>query len=159
MKFEFDLSELYEFGDRLADIAKFETLCKEIIKQLAKDLHEMLIKQTPVKTGHLVTGWMGSENFAYTIKAVEKGYEIDLVNTVSYAVDVNDGHYSHNQYGGPYEVKNRTVPYTQGKKGKTFVYGHFFVEKSILLMKNDTFLNSIIEKELEKWFGWCVDGK
>ena len=159
MKLKWDLSELVAFGDRVATVSKFEEACKAATKQIAKELHEMLFNETPVKTGQLAAGWGGSENYAYTITDVQNGYKIDLINRVPYALYVNDGHYSYNQYGGPYEVKNRTVPYTQGNSDSTFVFGHFFVEKSILKLENDTVLDRLIEKELERWFRWCVNGK
>ena len=159
MKLDWDFSEWFEFGDRLATIAKFEEACKEATQQLAKELHEMLKTGTPVKTGKLVAGWDNAQNYSYEIKETKNGYFVELINDVEYALYVNDGHYSYNQYGGPYEVKNRTVPYTQGNSDPTFVFGHFFVEKSIVLLENSTTLNVVIEKELDKWFRWCVDGK
>ena len=162
MRLEWDFHELYDFAGRLGNSDKFDEFAKVAVKQLAKDLHEMLIKQTPVKTGKLKSGWEESENYAYTIKEMKTGYKIELVNKVEYAVWVNNGHYSRNQWNKkpkkPYRVKNRTVPYTQGNSDDTFVFGHFFVEKSILLMENDATLNAIIAKELDKWFRWCVNG-
>ena len=159
MKLNFDFSEWKEFGNRLAEIEKFDAMCQEAVRQLAKELHTMLVVETPVKTGRLRMGWQNGYNYAYKIKKTKTGYEIELINKVNYALSVNDGHYSHNQHGGPYEVKNRTVPYTQGKSDSTFVFGHFFVEKSILQMDNGDVVNAIIYKEVEKWFRWCVDGK
>lgn len=161
MRLKWDFHKLYDFGDRIADIEKFEDVCKKITVKLAKELQEMLFNKTPVKTGQLAAGWGGSENYSYTIKERKNGYEIQLVNRVPYALYVNDGHYSYNQYnkgGSPYIVKNRTVPYYQGNSDATFVFGHFFVEKSILELENSDKLNTILYKELEKWFRWCVNG-
>ena len=158
MKLEWDISELDEFGNRLANTAKFKEYCKRIVKQLAKELQDMLINQTPVKTGQLAAGWGGAENSAYKIEELKTCYKVTLYNRVPYANSVNDGHYSYNQYGGPYEVKHRTVPYTQGKNDPTFVFGHFFVEKSILLLENSSVLDMILYKELNKWFEWCING-
>ena len=159
MKLKWDLHELTDFADRLHDLSKFQEVCKRLVKQLARELQEMLFAQTPVKTGQLATGWGGSENYAYKIEALRNSYKVTLYNRVPYAKFVNDGHYSYNQYGGPYEVKRRTVPYTQGNGDSTFVYGHFFVEKSILLLENSDKLDKLLEKELEGWFRWCVNGK
>ena len=159
MKLEWDFKELNEFADRLTETAPFQDACKRLTKQLAKELQEMLFQQTPVRTGQLAAGWGGSENYAYEIKTLKTSYKITLYNRVPYAKWVNDGHHSYNQYGGPYEVKRRTVPYTQGKNDSTFVFGHFFVEKSILLLENSTELDKLLEKELESWFRRCVNGK
>ena len=159
MKLKWDFSELEDFAERLSDTPKFQQACKELTKKLAKELQEMLFNKTPVKTGQLAAGWGGSENYAYKIQELKNCYQVTLYNRVPYASSVNDGHYSYNQYGGPYEVKHRTVPYTQGKSDATFVFGHFFVEKSILLLENSSELDKILNKELEKWFAWCVNGK
>ena len=159
MKLKWDFSELEDFAERLDETAKFEQACKEVVKKLAKELQEMLFNQTPVKTGQLATGWGGAENYAYKIVELKTSYKVTLINRVPYAKAVNDGHYSYNQYGGPYEVKRRTVPYTQGNGDPTFVFGHFFVEKSILMLENSSELEKILYKELEKWFAWCINGK
>lgn len=159
MKLKWDMHELEDFAKRLSETEKFEQACKEVVKKLADELREMLFKQTPVKTGQLAAGWGGAENYAYKIVELKSGYKITLYNRVPYAKWVNDGHYSYNQYGGAYVVKNRTVPYTQGKNDPTFVFGHFFVEKSILLLENSSELEKILNKELEKWFAWCINGK
>lgn len=159
MKLKWDFQSLFDFGDRVSETAKFKEACKKVTKQLAKELHEMLFEQTPVKTGQLCAGWGGAENYAYKIEELKTSYKVTLTNRVPYALAVNDGHYSHNQYGGPYVVKHRTVQYTQGNKASTFVYGHFFVEKSILLLENSTELDTLLENGLADWFRWCVNGK
>ena len=159
MKLKWDFKEWYDFADRLSNTEKFQEMCRKFVDELAKELREMLFNNTPVKTGQLAAGWGGTENYSYEIKKLKTGYKVTLYNRVPYAKAVNDGHYSYNQFGGPYVVKNRTVPYTQGNNGDTFVFGHFFVEKSILLMENDNEINALLEKEFERWFGWCVNGK
>jgi hypothetical protein len=159
MKLKWDFHELYDFGKRVGNVSKFEDTCKKLTQELAKVLHSMLLNDTPVKTGELRSGWTDGENYKYTVKKVSNGFEVELKNKVPYALSVNDGHYSYNQYGGAYVVKNRTVPYTQGNSDATFVFGHFFVEKSILKLENSNTLEKVLYKELEKWFRWCVDGK
>lgn len=166
MRLEWDFHELYDFGDRLKNSDKFTEFAKVAVKQLAKDLHEMLFNQTPVKTGQLAAGWGGAENYSYVIKELKSGYKIEFINRVPYAKYVNDGHYSYNQWnkgsGRPYVVKHRTpkIHTVDGaNRDATFVFGHFFVEKSVLLLENDESLNAIIAKELDKWFRWCVNGK
>lgn len=159
MKLEWDFSELEGFVKRINDADKYAEMCKKLTKELAKVLQEMLFDTTPVKTGQLAAGWGGGENYSYKITTLATGYKVELFNRVPYAKWVNDGHYSYNQYGGAYEVKHRTVPYTQGKNEPTFVFGHFFVEKSILKVENSAELEKVLSKELEKWFAWCVNGK
>lgn len=159
MRLEWDFSELEGFIKRINDHDKYAKMCKQLTRELAKVLHEMLFDTTPVKTGQLAAGWGGGENYAYKIVEHNNGYKVTLYNRVPYAKFVNDGHYSYNQYGGAYEVKRRTVPYTQGKNEPTFVFGHFFVEKSILKVENSAELEKVLSKELEKWFAWCVNGK
>lgn len=159
MKLEWDLSELEDFAERLENTAKFKVVCKKLTQELAKILQEMLFNTTPVKTGQLAAGWGGAENYAYKVVELKTCYKVTLYNRVPYAKYVNDGHYSYNQYGGAYEVKHRTVPYTQGNNDSTYVFGHFFVEKSILKVENSAELEKVLSKELEKWFAWCVNGK
>ena len=159
MKLKWDFQELYDFADRVGNASKFEDACTTLTQEIAKVLHEMLFNETPVKTGNLCAGWGGSENYKYTVTQTPEGFEVELKNEVPYATYVNDGHYSYNQYGGAYVVKNRTVPYTQGNSDATFVFGHFFVEKSILKLENSDALKKVLYKELEKWFRWCVNGK
>lgn len=164
MKLEWDFQELYDFADRLTQFDKFQEACKEVVKQLATELREMLFAQTPVRTGQLAAGWGGAENYAFKIEELKTSYKITLYNRVPYAKHVNDGHYSYNQFnkgGQPYVVKNRT-PKMHTVEGAimddTYVFGHFFVEKSILLMEQRNDLDALLERELYKWFGWCVDG-
>lgn len=165
MKFEWDFKELLDFSERLTEKDEFQQASKKFTKALAKELHEMLFNQTPVKTGRLAAGWGGAENYAYQVVDLGNLYEVTLVNEVEYALSVNDGHYSYNQFNvgtkKPYKVVNRTpkmhtVP--GAKQGSTYVYGHFFVEKSILLLENSTELDTLLEKELYNWFRWCVSG-
>jgi hypothetical protein len=165
MKLSWDLSEWLDFADRAVNTAKFNEFAKLATKQLAKELQDMLFATTPVKTGQLSAGWGGSENYAYTIKSRGNGFSVTLYNRVPYAKYVNDGHYLYNQFnvgGAPYVVKRRTPKiYTapNAKRDATYVFGHFFVEKSIVTLENQNILNKQISKELDKWFRWCVSGK
>ena len=161
MKLNWDIHELIEFGERIVDVDKFNDFMEDATKEIAKILHKMLITNTPVKTGTLKAFWQTEENYSYTVKKVDNGFEVELVNRAVYASSVNDGHYSHNQFnkgGQPYEVKHRTVPYTQGNSASTFVFGHFFVESTILQLENGRQLESLIRKQLKRWFRWCVNG-
>ena len=162
MRLKWDFHELYDFGERISNLDKFEDACKKATKEMAKIFHEMLIRKTPVKTGTLQSFWQTEQNYSYTVIQMKSGFKVELVNEAVYARSVNDGHYSYNQYnvgGDPYVVRNRTVPYTQGNNDATFVFGHFFVEKSIAELENSDALEKVLYKELKKWFRWCVNGK
>ena len=157
MKVIWDFDNLFAFGERLSEYENFETAVMTAPQEIAKALHRSLLTRTPVVTGNLRSGWSKGENLAFRVTKVKRGYVVELSNDVDYANWVNYGHHSYNQYGGPYEVKNRTVKYYQGNSGKTYVYGHFFLEKSILDVEDQ--VEQIIYKELQKWLEWCVNGK
>lgn len=168
MKLKWDFHELYDFGKRVGNVSKFEDTCEKLTQELAKVLHSMLINDTPVKTGKLRAGWTDGENYKYTVKKVSNGFEVELKNEVPYALSVNDGHYSFNQFnvgGTPYDVKNRVKVRKRSKydtldiNESKYVFGHFFVEASIAKLENSKTLEKVLYKELEKWFRWCVDGK
>lgn len=157
MKLEYDFKAIYEFGKKLRNYEQFEQTVMEATQELAKILHRILKQKTPVETGELKAGWDG-ENLKYKVEKVNGGYEVTLTNKVEYAWWVNYGHMSYNQFGGPYEVKNRVkVPNPkqwQKDASSYFVYGHFFVERSVLAMEQKN-LEKTLYKELEKWFEWC----
>ena len=166
MKLEYDFKAIYEFGKKLRNYEQFEQTVMEATQELAKILHRILKKNTPVDTGELKAGWDG-ENLKYKVEKVNGGYEVTFTNKVEYAWWVNYGHLSYNQFnvgGEPYEVKNR-VKVTSPKQWQNdvsaykdapayFVYGHFFVEQSVLAMEKKN-LEKTLYKELEKWFEWC----
>ena len=161
LKFEMDLSEIETFANRLSDDKMCHEFLKDIVEDMAKEFHSILVSNTPVKTGKLKAGWGSAEEIPYKIQKVSGGYSVEIGNDVAYAYAVNYGHHSYNQYGGAWIVKdeNRTVMYTQGEYGATFVYGHFFLENSILEFtdgSND--INSIIVRELVEWWRWCFSG-
>lgn len=160
MKLVWDFDELFDFGERLTDYSKLEKYLEAATKELAKAFHEMLINNTPVKTGQLKKGWMSGDNLAYRVKKVAGGFEVELSNDVEYANWVNYGHRVRNRADSPYyRVKRRTVPYYDGNSSDYFVYGHFFVEKSVAKMTDGSHqIDNIIHKELEKWFRWCING-
>ena len=160
MKLVWDFDELYEFGERINDYAVFEKYLEEATKEISMIFHRMLINNTPKDTGKLVAGWSKGANLAYNVKKVNGGYEVEFTNDVEYARWVNDGHRVKNRSDSPYyKVKRRTVPYYDGNSSDYFVYGHFFVEKTIVQMTNGSHqIDNIIRKELEKWFRWCING-
>lgn len=142
MKLEWDFSEFTKFANSLQDLSKFEIFARQATKQIADALREMLFLHTPVKTGNLSASWGGTENYSFEIKKWGYGYSVTLYNHAAndknfkYGLAVNDGHWSYNQYGGPYK----------------WVTGKFFVEKAIIQTAESMKLESLIMQELEKWW-------
>ena len=155
MKLVWDLHELTDFGDNLKSFGSaFNPHIQKAAKEIAKVLLKYMRELTPEdKTGKLITGWNGN---SFLVKGVPNGYEVEIVNTTEYATPVNDGHEAHNQFGGPYVVKNRvkvTSPYQWQKGDPTYyVFGHFFVERGILQLNNTDKVEQLIMKELQKWW-------
>lgn len=152
MKLHYDFDELTKFMENIS--YEIDSALMTATRRIAKELHKHLLSQTPIKTGNLRKMWSAGDNLMFTVEKVKGGYEVVLVNAAEYATSVNDGHYSYNQFnagGKPYEVKNRTVPYTRGKKDKTFVFGRFFVEDSIDLTYPK--VERIVMAELKKHLG------
>ena len=138
MKIKYDFSELTNFIQELADPYSLESAIMAATKELAQELHDALITRTPIKTGNLRAAWSRDDNLQFNVKEVNGGYEVTLTNKAEnnghmYGTDVNDGHRSFNQYGGPYG----------------FVPGKFFVEKSIVSTAPKC--ERVIYNELEKW--------
>lgn len=162
MRFELDFSEIEEFAKRLSDDEAFYEMLKDIVEQMVRDFHRILLMNTPVgETWELYEGWEDIEDVVSNITKVKGGYRVEITNYTPYASDVNYGHYVYNQYGGPWEIKeeHRTVVYKQGTKNKYFVYGHFFVEDSIEEYSGSrTSIRNAIKRELEDWWRWCSSG-
>lgn len=153
MRVKYDFKELNKFLKKVSDPKRLDKRLTIATKNIAKVLHKHLLEQTPVDTGNLRKMWNAGDNLKFTVNRVKNGYEVTLINGAEYASSVNDGHYSYNQFnvgGEPYVVKNRTVPYKQGGKAKTFVFGRFFVEDSIDLTYPK--VEEIVMTELQKWW-------
>lgn len=138
MRMEWDFSELTDFAEQLSDTHSLETAIMTAAKKLAQELHSALLTRTPVKTGNLRAGWSRGTNLMFLVEDVGNGYEVTLSNSADneghmYGVDVNDGHRSFNQFGGPYG----------------FVPGKLFVEKAVIA--TGAKCEEIIYHELEKW--------
>lgn len=155
MKLQWDFKELNDFADKLTEISKLEKEMKRATQELARVLLNHIKTLTPIgDTYELVNGWNGN-NFA--VKQVNGGFEVLLVNTDEKASWVNDGHRVRNRKGGPYlEVHNRIkVPHAykwQRKATNMYVFGHFFVERGILHLSNTTQIESLIYKQLKRWW-------
>ena len=158
MKLKWDLDELWNFRDKLT-VATFEKHMKNMTRELAYILLQMIKKHTPVKTGKLQSGWDNTENLSYTIIQTKTGFKVELVNKVDYATYVNYGHRSKNQYGGPYTVTKRTVA-LDDRWGQTateyYVYGHFFLEKGVL--DSEQKMEHVLNKHLNRWWKECFSG-
>ena len=164
MRFIWDFDELFDFGDRISDFKNFDEVCTELTRAISKVYLNMVQTNTPVKTGKLRIRWVMGDNVAYRVTKVDDGYMVEFSNDVEYAHWVNYGHRVRNGRGGDfgsyYKVKRRTVPYYDGNSSDYFVYGHFFIEKSIEQLTNGNHvLEHVCYRELEKWFRWCVSGK
>lgn len=153
MKLEWDFSELTEFANNLANVGEFEKHAQRITKDIAKALLKCMKQYTPADTYELINGWNGNQ-FAVTKNG--DYYEVLIVNKTPYALYVNDGHKSYNQYGGAYPIKKRIQvrsPHSWQKGDATYyVYGHFFVERGIVTLKNTKQIEAIIMRELQKWW-------
>lgn len=159
MRIKWDLDELYDFGEQLKDFSRFEAHAQRIVKDISKELLKHLKNLTPVgETGELIKGWDGNY---FAVTKVDDGYEVLLVNTTPYASDVNDGHMSYNQFGGPYKVHDSRrvkvpTPYKWQRGNKTYyVYGHFFVERSIIQLAETKKIEAIILREIQRWWEGC----
>ena len=155
MKIDWDLSELFDFGDNLSGLTSvFDEHLQRATKEIAEVLLQYIKGLTPKdETGKLIDGWNGN---AFLVTPVANGYEVEIVNKTEYAAWVNDGHKAYNQFGGPYPIRNRVKvvsPY-QWQQGspKYYVFGHFFVERGIEQLNNTKEIEQIIMQELQKWW-------
>ena len=165
MKFEWDLSELTQFGNRLENLSAFNESMENATKRLSKALLKWMKEFTPVEEYDLINGWNGNK---FLVIKQPDGFEVLIVNKTPYALAVNDGHMVYNQYGGPYKVKEynpkgvfgrpegriqvRTPYQWQENISEWFVFGHFFVERGILRLKDTKQIEQIIMQELKKWW-------
>ena len=157
MKVTWDFSELTEFADRLNDFGRFEEFAKRATKEIAEALLKLMKANTPVETSELLRGWDDASKIVVTKK--NDGFEVILVNRTKYALWVNDGHKSKNQFGGPYEIKRRikvTSPHKWQKGDQTwYVFGHFFVERGIEQLANSKQIEQLLYKQLQQWWKGC----
>lgn len=163
-----DVSEMEEAIKRLNS----DSLLRKHIKQAAREVaiicQRELYKRTPKKTGDLARGWYYSNGIRVVPR--KNGCQVELVNPVEYARAVNYGHFSHNQFnkgGEPYEVRNRTVLWSwyAGESGSdtnpwgnTYVYGHFFLERTVVALDGDDRIIDTIAVNLYNWFEECGNG-
>ena len=109
-------------------------------QNVARVLHQYLLKQTPVKTGNLRKMWSAGKNLEFTVEKLPTGFQVTFINTARadhadgymYGIAVNDGH--------------------KTPSGTGWVMGRFFVEKSILQTAESTEVENLIMRELQKWW-------
>lgn len=154
---QIDISELEEYSENFDKAVKGSAKAiKDIVEYAAKPYLNDLIAATPVKTGQLKAQWK-KDNPVFRVQEDGDNYWVELVNTTSYAEWVEKGHHSYNQFGGPYIVKNRTVPYYSGGSGPTFVYGRFFVKRTEVDWDSGK-LDKLANERFLKWLQKTLEG-
>ena len=151
-----DFSELDGFIDKLTSGYGIDKYISDATEDLAEKLLVLIKQRTPIgETSALISGW-GGEIY---VTRIANGNEVTLVNNCEYALSVNDGHVSKNQFGGPYIVKHRVKVPTpkQWQVGDaTYVFGHFFVEEGIVDIYDK--VEEIVLPHLNNWLRWCING-
>ena len=159
MELEIDWKDIHKFANRLGNLNKFEQHIERVTKDVAKALLKQMKSLTPVDEYDLINGWDGNK---FAVVKKDNGFEVLIVNKTPYALYVNDGHRAFNQYGGPYPIKNRRqvrIPHPWQEGDSTYyVFGHFFVERGMVKLTNTQEIESIIMRELEKWWEGCING-
>lgn len=140
MKFDWDISELTDFGEYVSDYSDIEPALMGATREIAKVLHRYLLIQTPVQTGNLRKMWSAGDNLRFTVEKAADGYFVTFINEARaksengfmYGAAVNDGHKTPN--------------------GGGWVMGRFFVEKAMLQTVHSSEIERIICNELQKWW-------
>lgn len=136
-----DFTELEEYVDKFQGVVEnHDSQIKRILEKIAKEYLVDLAEKTPVDTGQLQNQWI-LDNM--NINVVDRGdlYEVELINTTEYASWVEKGHWSYNQFGGPYG----------------WVMGRFYVRKTENLWKHGR-LDERIQQEYETWLKNMLEG-
>ena len=133
-----DVKELKAFRDRLDSLAgktDLDAFYRQAAKELAARLLTMVKKRTPVDTGTLRRGWTIGE-----VKAVEGGYEVEVLNPTEYASYVEFGH------------RTRLNP----EGGRGWVKGRFMLQ--ISSDELEAMAPKILERKLKKFLSQVVNG-
>lgn len=142
MKIVWDFDNLFAFGNRLSDFHNYETAIMTATQEVAKVLHQALITRTPVLTGNLRKCWSNGDNLQFIVEKTNGGYTVTLENDAQ------------NEHGYKYGY---VVNYGHRSPNGGWVVGRFFIENSII--ETEEKLNKVVQKELQKWLEWCVNGK
>ncbi len=133
-----DVKELKAFRGRLDSLAgktDLDAFYRQAAKELAARLLTMVKKRTPVDTGTLRRGWTIGE-----VKAVEGGYEVEVLNPTEYASYVEFGH------------RTRLNP----EGGRGWVKGRFMLQ--ISSDELEAMAPKILERKLKKFLSQVVNG-
>ena len=133
-----DIKELKAFRDRLDGLAgktDLDAFYRQAAQELAARLLAMVKKRTPVDTGALRRGWTIGE-----VKAVEGGYEVEVLNPTEYASYVEFGH------------RTRLSP----EGGRGWVKGRFMLQ--ISSDELEAMAPKILERKLKKFLSQAVNG-
>ena len=133
-----DVKELKAFRGRLDSLAGktgLDAFYRQAAKELAARLLTMVKKRTPVDTGTLRRGWTIGE-----VKAVEGGYEVEVLNPTEYASYVEFGH------------RTRLSP----EGGRGWVKGRFMLRFSSDEL--EAMAPKILERKLKKFLSQAVNG-
>lgn len=133
-----DVKELKAFRGRLDSLAgktDLDAFYRQAAKELAARLLTMVKKRTPVDTGALRRGWTIGE-----VKAVEGGYEVEVLNPTEYASYVEFGH------------RTRLSP----EGGRGWVKGRFMLRFSSDEL--GAMAPKILERKLKKFLSQAVNG-
>ena len=154
MKMKFEFKQLENFADTLVNESRDQEL-RVLIEKLVKSFLENAKTFTPVVTGTMRSHWdIDNANFEVR-KLARGGYSVTIYNKAknkygyAYARDVDQGHKSYNQYGGPYVVKNSKYGLNGGD-----VIGRFIVEDAINKTQYD--IRKEVASQLQKWLDRCV---
>lgn len=154
MKMKFEYHELENFGENLlaeSRDAEIRALIDELVKNFIGDAMTL----TPVVTGNMRLHW-DLDNRNYKVRKVKNGYSVTIYNKAKneygykYARDVDQGHQSYNQYGGPYVVQHSKYGLNGGP-----VIGRFIVENAINKTEHD--IRKEVATQLQKWLDRCVE--
>lgn len=154
MKMKFEFHELENFAKELATQSRDQEM-KRIMDKLVKQFLENAKTYTPVVTGTMRDHW-DVDNTDYDVRKINNGYEVTVYNKAKnkygyeYAKDVDQGHQSYNQFGGPYTVYNSKY----GANGGAVV-GRFIIDKAY--MATHFHLQKPVAVELQKWLDRCVE--
>ncbi len=144
MHIEIDASDLTKLQKNLSGLIDNDDWIRQAIVESCELMLKDLIESTPVDTGRLKEQWL-KDNPKIVVRDTSDGWTVDLVNTTEYASWVEKGHFSYNQYGGPWPVKNAKVPDSSG-----WVYGRFFVRKTENIWQNGK-LDANLSSRLNEW--------
>ena len=153
MKMKFEYRELTNFAENIVNESR-DAEMKAIMDKLVINFIGEAMDYTPVVTGNMKLHW-DLDNRDYKVRKVKNGYSVTVYNKAKnergykYARDVDQGHQSYNQHGGPYVVHNSKYGANGGP-----VIGRFIIDKAY--MATHFQLEKPVALEFQKWLDRCV---